>query len=119
MRSSSHAKLAQYRHTRSHGRRHGGRGAGASYGRAAGQLARRYVLAIGALTATSVVAPALALILYPTMGIWLARETGARITWSEHHATIEAVARAKLQMVLTWPAALPPLIARLWIAHAL
>lgn len=116
MHRPSHARLAQHRETRHHrGRRRGQ--ARKPIGRAAPGLFTTYCVALAILLAVALVALVLAPIVYVGLGVFISRVVARSISWSEHHATIHNVARAKLGMILNWPVALPKLMVEMWLAE--
>lgn len=71
------------------------------------------------MAATVAASPGMAILLYPIIGIALSRYVGGRVRWSGNHATVAAVSRAKLALILRWPLDLPVFIAQAFVAKHL
>ena len=78
-----------------------------------------YLLGIGTLVLSAILAFPILLIVYPAVGFVVTRFVTGRIQWLPVHASVENIASAKLNTFLTWPITLPRFFYQLAIIRIL
>jgi hypothetical protein len=84
-----------------------------------GEFIGAYIRAIAALIVAAAVSPALAVLSYIPIGIYLSRYIDQRVDWWIITASVKNVSIVKLHTIITWPVTVPVFIFHVFIAKFL